>query len=461
MDKAVEHKMGRAPIVPLLFSMGVPIMISMMVQALYNVVDSIFISRTGEAALTAVSLIFPIQIIIIAFAVGTAVGMNALLSRRLGEGRPDLASDVAMHGIVLAFALGGLIALFGLTLPRWFIPMFTSDADIISMGNTYVLIITIFSFSVFGQLMIERIMQGSGDTLTPMFTQILGAVINIALDPILIFGYFGMPALGVMGAAIATVTAQVIAFTTGMILLRRRSKILTIRFRSFRFKWETVRGIYHVGFSSIIMQSIGSVMSVGMNAILISFSSTAVAFFGIYFRLQSFIFMPIFGLVTAMISIVAFNYGARQKERILQTIRMTAIIAMGIMCAGTLLFFFGARFLLGFFDASDELLAIGIPAMKIISFHFPIAAIAITLSVSFQGLGKGTYSLTISVIRQLVVLLPAAFLLSSFGGVGYTWFAFIFSETASLTLALLFFRRIYRRRISLLEVSPAPLSQTG
>ena len=238
MDKASEHKMGKAPIVPLLFSMGVPIMISMMVQALYNVVDSIFISRTGEAALTAVSLIFPIQIIIIAFAVGTAVGMNALLSRRLGEGRADQASDVAMTGIVLALALGVIMALFGVTLPLWFIPMFTKDAAIVSMGNTYVLIITIFSFSVFGQLMVERIMQGSGDTITPMFTQILGAVINIVLDPILIFGYFGFPALGVRGAAIATVTAQLIAFSLGFILLKKRSKIITIAFRKFTFTWE-------------------------------------------------------------------------------------------------------------------------------------------------------------------------------------------------------------------------------
>ncbi len=452
MDKAAENKMGRAPIVPLLFSMGVPIMISMMVQALYNVVDSIFISRTGEAALTAVSLIFPVQIIIIAFAVGTAVGMNALLSRRLGEGRSDLASDVAMHGITLAFSLGGIIALFGITLPFWFIPMFTSDPEIVSMGNTYVLIITLFSFSVFGQLMTERIMQGSGDTITPMITQILGALINIALDPILIFGYFGIPAMGVKGAAIATVTAQVIAFTIGFSLLRKRSKVLTIAFRHFRFTWKTVREIYHVGFSSIIMQSIGSVMSVGMNAILITFSSTAVAFFGVYFRLQSFIFMPIFGLVTAMISIVAFNYGARQKERILQTIRTTALIAVGIMSGGTVLFFFGAEMLLGLFDASPELLSIGIPAMKIISFHFPLAATAITLSVSFQGLGKGTYSLIMSVIRQLVVLLPAAYILSTFWGIHATWYAFILSEISSLTMGVLFFRRIYRTRINPLAV---------
>lgn len=455
MDKASEHKMGKAPIVPLLFSMGVPIMISMMVQALYNVVDSIFISRPGEAALTAVSLIFPIQIIIIAFAVGTAVGMNALLSRRLGEGRAEQASDVAMHGITLALVLGGIMALFGLTLPLWFIPMFTRDAAIVSMGNTYVLIITIFSFSVFGQLMVERIMQGSGDTITPMFTQILGAVINIVLDPILIFGYLGFPALGVKGAAIATVTAQLIAFTLGFILLKKRSKIITIAFRKFTFKWRTVKDIYQVGFSSIIMQSIGSLMSVGMNAILITFSSTAVAFFGVYFRLQSFIFMPIFGLVTAMISIVAFNYGARQKERILATIRVTAFIAIGIMSAGTLLFFFAAEQLLGLFDASAELLEIGIPAMKIISFHFPIAATAITLSVSFQGLGKGMYSLVMSIIRQLGVLLPAAYILSSIWGVHATWYAFIFSELASITMGILFFRRVYTQRIQPLSEAPA------
>ncbi len=447
MGKVAEHKMGKAPIVPLLFSMGVPIMISMMVQALYNVVDSVFISRTGEAGLTAVSLIFPIQIIIIAFAVGTAIGMNALLSRRLGEGRSDLASDAAMHGIVLAFALGGIIALFGLTLPLWFIPMFTDDHTILSMGNTYVVIITLFSFSVFGQLMVERIMQGSGDTITPMITQSLGAVINILLDPVLIFGLFGFPALGVKGAAIATVTAQVISFSLGFIMLKKRSKTITISFRHFSFKWSTVREIYHVGFSSIIMQSIGSVMAVGLNAILIAFSSTAVAFFGVYFRLQSFIFMPVFGLVTAMISIVAFNYGARKKERILQTMRAGAIIAVSIMSVGTIIFFFFGRQLLGLFDASPELLAIGIPAMKIISFHFPVAALAITLSISFQGLGKAHYSLLMSIIRQLIVLLPAAFIFSRLWGINATWVAFIVSEFSALATGVFFFRRVYIQRI--------------
>ncbi len=451
MQHMEENKMGVKPIASLLFSMGIPIMISMMIQALYNVIDSIFISRIGENALTAVSLAFPVQIIMIAIGIGTAVGVNALLSRRLGEKRPDKASDVAMHGLLLAVILAASIAIFGATLPFWFIRMFTDDPQIVDMGNTYLVIITVFSLGMFGQLVLERIMQGTGDTIHPMITQGLGAIINIILDPILIFGYFGLPAMGIKGAAVATVIGQSIGMLLGVYFLLTKIKVLTISFSDFKVRRKTLKGIYRVGLPSIIMQSIGSVMSVGMNSILIGFSSTAVAVFGVYFKLQSFIFMPLFGLTTAMISIVAFNFGAKNKKRITGTIKLTALIAFCIMSLGTILFNLFPVPLLKMFDASDEMLQIGVAALKTISLHFPIAAIAIVLSVSFQAMGKGSYSLMMSVVRQLVVLLPAAYLLARNGGINMTWYAFIIAEGFSIAMALIFFSRLYRTKIAVLE----------
>lgn len=451
MQTTKENKMGVKPISSLLFSMGIPIMLSMMVQALYNIVDSIFISRVGETALTAVSLAFPIQIIMISVGVGTSIGVNALLSRRLGEKRADLASNVAMHGLLLVLVISAAMAIFGATLPFWFIKLFTPDAVIISMGNSYLFIITVFSIGLFGQLILERIMQSTGDTIHPMITQATGAIINIILDPILIFGYFGLPAMGVTGAAVATVIGQFCGLGLGFFFLFTKIHDIKIDFKKFRIRKETISGIFKVGFPSIIMQSIGSVMSIGMNSILIGFSATAVAVFGVYFRLQSLIFMPIFGLSTAMISIVAFNYGARNKKRITATIKLTTLISLTIMSLGTAIFQFFPVPLLKMFDASGDMLTIGVRALRTISFAFPFAGIAIVLSVSFQALGKGVYSMMMSIVRQLVVLLPAAYLLSLTGDVSATWYSFLIAEGVSIIMALLLYAHIYKTRISIIE----------
>ena len=451
-----QNKMAIRPVGPLLVTMGLPIMLSMMVQALYNVVDSMFIARVSEEALTAVSLAFPIQMLMISMGVGTAIGVNSLLSRRLGARRVQEASSVAMNGIFLAAVIWFVFALFGSVLTPFFFQWFTNDQTIIRMGQSYLLICTTLSLGIFGQVICERVMQGTGDTIHPMITQGTGAIINILLDPILIFGLFGMPRLGVTGAAIATVIGQWSAMIMACCFMLKKTRDLQFRFRGFKPDRMIIKDIYRVGFPSIIMQSIGSVMTVGMNTVLISFSATAVAVFGIYFKLQSFIFMPVFGLVTAMISIVAFNYGARNRHRITGTIRVGASIAFSVMMAGTLLFFLAPRLLLGLFNASDEMMDIGVRALRIISIHFPLAAIAITLSSSFQAMGKGVYSLYMSLVRHLVFLLPAAYVLSILWGLDAVWYAFWISEVVSITMSLFLFRHVYHTKIKTLEPLTAP-----
>jgi putative MATE family efflux protein len=456
MHNSSQNKMAVRPVGSLLVTMGLPIMLSMMVQALYNIVDSVFIARVSEDALTAVSLAFPIQMLMISIGVGTAIGVNSLLSRRLGARKIGEASAVAMNGIFLAIIIWIGFALFGSVVNPFFFQWFTSDEAIIRMGRSYLLICTTLSLGIFGQVICERVMQGTGDTIHPMITQGTGAIVNIILDPILIFGLFGMPRLGVTGAAIATVIGQWTAMSMALFFMLRKTRELHFNFKGFKPDSLIIKDIYRVGFPSIIMQSIGSVMTVGMNTVLISFSATAVAVFGIYFKLQSFIFMPVFGLVTAMISIVAFNYGARDRHRITGTIRVGVGIAFTIMFAGTTLFMLAPRLLLGMFDASDEMMAIGVRALRLISLHFPLAAIAITLSSTFQAMGKGIYSLYMSLVRQLVFLLPAAYVLSSLWGLDATWYAFLISEIVSITMSLLLFRRIYHAKIKILEPLPAP-----
>lgn len=446
-----SNKMGVKPVGSLLFSMAFPIMISMMVQALYNVVDSIFIARIGEEALTAISLAFPIQMLMISMGVGTGIGVNALLSRRLGQQRNKEASVVAMNGLLLAVAIWIFFAVVGVLLTPVFFQMFTDDPAIIAMGRTYLFIITTFSLGIFGQLVCERIMQGTGDTIHPMITQASGAVINIILDPILIFGLLGAPRMGMAGAAVATIIGQMTAMGMALFFMLRKTHDLTFVFKGFRPDFHIIKEIYQVGLPSIIMQSIGSLMTIGMNTILIAFSATAVAVFGVYFRLQSFIFMPIFGLATAMISIVAFNYGARNRDRITSTIRFAVITSASIMVVGLAIFQLIPNLLLNLFDASGDMMDIGMKALRIISLHFPLAGVAIIFSSSFQAMGKGVYSLMLSITRQLVFLLPAAYLLSIFGGLDAIWFAFLVSEGASITMSSILYRRIYHNKIRHLD----------
>lgn len=437
-----ENKMGTMPIDKLLISMSVPMMLSMLVQALYNVVDSIFVARIEEDALTAVSLAFPLQSLMMALGIGMGVGVNALLSRALGEKDYELVNKSATNGIFLAAVNFVIFLIVGLTLVEPFYRAQIDNENIIGYGTTYLTICCSFSFGIYMQMIFERLLQSTGKTLYNMITQMTGAVINLILDPILIFGLLGAPRLGIAGAAIATVTGQVIAGVLALILNLRMNKEISLSFRGFKPDGEVIRRIYSVGLPSIIMQSIGSVMVFAINKILGTFSSTAVAVFGVYFKLQSFVFMPIFGLNNGMVPIVAYNYGAKNRLRMLKTIRLATIFAVTIMSAGLLIFEIFPGILFRLFDASDHMLSMGIPALRIIAVHFPIAAVCIILGSVFQSLGNGMYSMIVSVMRQIVVLIPAAYLLSLTGNVNNVWWAFPIAEVMSLISTLFFLRKI-------------------
>ncbi len=442
-----ENKMGYMPMGKLLVGMAWPIMLSMLVQALYNVVDSIYVSRLGENGLTALSLAFPVQNLIIAVGVGTAVGVNSLLSRKLGERRYDDANAVAENGLLLAVLSWLIFLVFGLFFTRTFFMSFTSNTEIIEMGTQYLSICTILSIGIFVSVVTERIMQATGKTIYTMFTQGSGAIINIVLDPILIFGLLGFPAMGIAGAAIATVIGQLFGMLLSLYLNAKFNKEIHIRLKGFRPNGRIIGEIYAVGVPGIVMQSISSVMTVGLNKILIDFTETAVAVFGVYFKLQSFVFMPVFGLTNALVPIVGYNYGAGNRERIVKAIKLAGCYAFGIMTVGAAIFFLFPDKLLLMFDASPDMLEIGIPALRTICISFMGASIGITLSSAFQAMGKGIYSLSMSACRQLVVILPVAWILGKLWGLSAVWFAFLIAEVASLALALILYRRIYNRQI--------------
>ena len=446
-DTSKENKMCVMPIPKLLITMSLPMIISMLVQALYNIVDSMFVAKLNEEALTAVSLAFPIQNLMIAVAAGTGVGINALLSRNLGERRFDDANLAAKNGLFLGFISSVVFAIVGGASAGFVFRVQTDNPLIVTYGTQYMQIVTILSIGIFMQIMTERLLQATGKTFYTMITQGLGAVINIILDPILIFGLFGFPRLEVAGAAWATVIGQIIAFLLGVYYNVAKNKELNLNMKGFRPNGKIIADIYKVGVPSIIMQSIGSVMTFGMNKILLMFSSTAAAVFGIYFKLQSFIFMPIFGLNNGMIPIIAYNYGARQKKRIMQTIRLSVAIAMGIMAVGLAVFQLKTASMLNIFDASEHMLEIGIPALRIISLSFIFAGFCIIVGSVFQALGNGVYSLIISVARQLLVILPVAYAFASLFGLHMVWWAIPIAELVSLTLSALLLRRIYRLKI--------------
>lgn len=449
---AGRNKMGVMPIGKLLITMSLPMMASMFVQACYNIVDSIFVAQIGENALTAVSLAFPIQMLMISVSTGTGVGMNSLISRRLGEKRVDAANQAAANGLFLMLMSSVVFMIFGLTLSRPFFMLFTDDLEIMEMGISYLSICTILSFGVFLQIGCERVVQATGNTIYPMIMQITGAVINLILDPIFIFGYFGFPAMGIAGAALATVAGQIIAMFLSIYLVTKKKHDVTVSFKGFRPDKGAIRDIYGVGFPSIIMQSIGSVMTLGMNKILMPFSSIAVNVFGVYFKLNSFIFMPMFGLNHgAAMSIMGYNFGARDRKRLMQTYKLTMIAGFCIMLVGTLLFHLLPDKLLLLFDASEEMLEIGIPALKAISLSFPIAALCITCSTMYQAVGKGVYSLIMSLMRQLLVILPVAYLLSRFIGLSAVWWSFPIAEIAALVFCGIAFPRLYFRMIKPLD----------
>ena len=440
-----ENKMGVQPIGRLLASMAIPMMLSMLVQALYNVVDSVFVSRISENALNAVSLAFPLQNLMIAVGAGTAVGINALLSRSLGEKKQDMADRAAGTGIFLSLCSAVVFALIGIFLSR---PFFMAQAktvpEIVEMGTAYTRICLGLSVGLFCQFCFERLLQSTGRTMLSMVTQLIGAIINIILDPVFIFGLCGMPKMGVTGAAVATVLGQFVGALLAILLNLKYNPEIRIRLRLIRWDKPVVREIYRVGVPSIVMQSIGSVMTFGMNKILFVFTPTATAVFGAYFKIQSFIFMPVFGLNNGMLPIISYNYGAARMDRVKRTVRLTICTAVCIMTVGFAVFQLAPATLLTLFDASAEMTAIGVPALRIISISFLLAGFCIIAGSVCQAIGNPLYSMMVSICRQLVVLLPAAWLLAQSGRLELVWWSFPIAEIASFTLSAIFLRRTMR-----------------
>lgn len=439
-----ENKMGTMPIGKLLANMAGPVMISMLFQALYNIVDSVFVAKLSQDAMNAVSLAFPLQMLCIAFSVGTGVGINALLARSLGEKNQVAVNRAAGTGLFLVLCTAAVFMLLGFTLAEPFFRLQTANEQIIAYGRDYVMICIGGSLGIFVQVYGERLLQATGRTNLSMIAQIAGAVCNIVLDPILIFGLLGFPRLEVAGAAIATVVGQFVGAILGLVLNHTKNPEVHLRAKNIRPHAATIREIYAVGIPSIIVQSIGSVMMFGMNRILISFTEAATAVFGAYFKLQSFIFMPCFGLNNAMVPIVSYNYGAGKYDRVRKTVHLTAITAIVIMCIGCALFELIPSTLLGLFSPTDEALAIGKTALRIIGAHFPLAGFSIIAASACQALGKPIYSLINSVCRQIVVLLPAAYLLSLTGRLELVWLAFPIAEVVSVILNATFLRLTYR-----------------
>jgi len=443
--------MGIMPENKLLLNMALPMILSMLIQACYNIVDSYFVAKLSEDALNAVSLAFPVQNLMIAVSVGTGVGINALLSRSLGQKDQERANRTAMNGVMLEVVSGLVFTVLGLTCARLFYTVQTDIPGIVEYGADYLTIITGCSMGIFLSVACERLVQATGRTVYAMVIQGTGSVINLILDPILIFGLFGFPRMEVAGAAVATVTGQIIGGLVGLYLSLTHNPELQMSVAGLRPSREIIKGIYSVGLPSIIMQSIGSVMVFGMNQILIAFTATATAVFGIYFKLQSFIFMPVFGLNNGMVPIVAYNYGAQKPERITRTVKLAMAYAVGIMAVGFALFQLFPDVFLSLFEAEGEdagdLLTIGVPALRIISFHFLVAGICVVSMSVFQALGHGVLSLIVAIVRQLIVLLPTAFLLSRLGGLDVVWWAFPAAETIAVMLCLLFLFRVFQKEI--------------
>ena len=439
--------MGTMPVNKLLISMSLPMMISMLVQALYNIVDSIFVARLSENALTAVSLAFPMQSLMIAAATGIGVGINALLSRSLGEKAFDRANRAAINGIFVELAACVIFMILGLTITQTFYEVQVGKGEITDLGVEYLSIVTVFSLGIFMQIACERLLQATGKTVYTMCTQGLGAIINIIFDPILIFGLCGAPKMGIAGAAVATVLGQFVAAILALILNIKKNREIHITLKGFRPDGHIIRTILAVGIPSIIMQAIGSVMVFCFNKILNGFSSTAVAVFGVYFKLNSFVFMPVFGLNNGMVPIIAYNYGAHSRERMTKTIKYSVCYAVAIMIIGLAVIQIFPDKLLELFNASETMMSMGITALRIISLSFCFAGVCIVFSSVFQALGKGVISMLVSFVRQLVILLPAAYLLSLLGDVNLVWWSFIIAEVITVVFSSFMYMRVYNKII--------------
>lgn len=439
--------MGYMPVAKLVTTMSLPMIISMLVQALYNVVDSMFVSRVSENALTAVSLAFPAQNLMIAVATGTAVGVNALLSKSLGEKNQKRADSVAENGVFLALVGFVIFLLFGLFGTGAFLRSQTDIKEIVDYGTDYLTVCCCFSFGVFGQIMFERLMQATGRTFYTLITQGVGAVVNIILDPIFIFGYFGVPRMEAKGAAVATVIGQIVAFILAVILNKFKNPDVNLKLLKFRPDFKMIGRIYAIGVPSIIMVAIGSIMTYSLNRILISFTETAAAVFGVYFKLQSFVFMPVFGLNNGVIPIVAYNYGAKKRERVIKAIKVAIVFAVSFMMIGLAVMQLMPAQLLGIFNASKDMLEIGTTALRTISLSFIAAGFSVVMSSTFQAFGKGVYSMLISIARQIIVLIPAAYLLSRTGVLANIWWAFPIAEVMSVLVATALFIVLYKNVI--------------
>lgn len=442
-----ENKMGTMPVGKLLIQISLPIMISMFVQALYNIVDSIFVAKLSTDALTAVSLAFPIQNLMISAGVGTGVGINALLSMRLGQKDNKAVNQTALNGVFLVIITIVLFIILGLTIPHAYLKSQTSNMQIVELGTDYLEICMIFCFGLFIAITFERLLQATGRTVLSMISQMAGAITNIILDPIMIFGFFGIPAMGIKGAAWATVIGQIIGALISVILNIKINKEINFNPKGFKPQSKIIIDIYKVGIPSILLGSIGSVLTYLLNLILGAFSTIAIAVYGVYFKLQSFVFMPVFGLNNGIVPIVAYNYGAKYKKRIIDSIKMCAIVALAIMGLGTFIFEVFPGQLLAMFSPNEEMLEIGIPALRIIAIHFPIAAIGITFTSVFQAFGRGFLSMCVSFIRQIFALLPSAWLLSLTGNINNLWWAFVIAELFSLIACIFAMKNVYKTQI--------------
>ena len=442
-----ENKMGVMPVGKLLVNMALPMIISMLVQAFYNIVDSVYVSQVSESAVTALSLAFPVQNMQIGFAVGVGVGVNALLSQSLGRKDQESVNWAAGQGVFLALVATGLFMLFGFFGVRPYYTMQSTVAETVEGGIAYTSICCIFTVGVFIQVLCERLLQATGRAMQTMILQGTGAIINIILDPVFIHGWWGMPKMGVAGAAVATVIGQCTGAVLGIYLNLRHNPEVQLRVKFMKPNWKVIAPILEVGIPSVVMNGIGSVMNFGMNQILQGFNEVATGVFGIYYKLQSLFFMPLFGINNATISILAYNYGARKPKRIVHTLKLATAVAVCIMLVGLAVFQLFPQALLGIFNPTEEFLAIGVKALRILCLPFPVAAICISLGASFQALGKGSYSTIVSLCRQLIVLLPAAYLLSLTGDVNNVWWSFPIAEIMSALVTGLLFAKLYRQKV--------------
>ncbi len=450
MKKTNENRMGFEPVFPLLLRMSSPVIFSMFISSLYNVVDSYFVAQISEKALRAVSLSYPIQLVLIAFGVGTGVGINSYAARLLGQKEEEKASNVASHGLLLSIITSLVFMLFGLFGVEQLFATFTNDPEVYAMGAQYSRLVSIFSIGIIVQISQEKTIQSTGRMFVPMLSQLVGSLLNIVLDPIFIFGYFGIPAMGVTGAAIATLIGQFVGAYICIHYLLIYDGELKITKKHYSFDWNIIKEIYKVGLPSIIMQSIGAFLNMGFNYILIPISEISVSVLGIYYKLQSFVFLPVFGLTQGVLPMLAYNYGARKKKRIDDCMRYGFEIAVLMMFLGTIIFLLFPKPLLLFFNSTEEMLEIGIPMLRITSLCFIPAAIGIMYSTFFQALGYGIYSLIMSILRQMVIILPLAKLLS-YISLSTIWLSYPIAEIFALLYGYIVYKKLYKNKILLIE----------